>query len=55
VQDGEQLADARLRLAGERPRHEARPALLVLLWAGMLTTDLTRPLSGESLLRRRPA
>jgi hypothetical protein len=55
VQDGEQLADAELRLAGERPRHEARPALLALLWAGRLTTDLTRPLSGESVLRRRPA
>ncbi|HEY3958654.1 MAG TPA: TnsA-like heteromeric transposase endonuclease subunit [Streptosporangiaceae bacterium] len=52
VRDGEQLADAELRLAGERPRHEARPALLALLWAGRLVTDLTRPLSGESVLRR---
>lgn len=52
VRDGEQLADAELRLAGDRPRHEARPALLALLWAGRLTTDLTRPLSGESVLRR---
>ena len=52
VRDGEQLADAELRLAGVRPRHEARPALLALLWAGRLTTDLTRPLSGESVLRR---
>ena len=55
VLDGEQLADAELRLAGGRPRHEARPALLALLWAGRLTTDLTRPVSGESVLRRRPS
>jgi hypothetical protein len=55
ARDGEQLADAELRLAGGRPRHEARPALLALLWAGKLTTDLTRPLSGESVLRGRPA
>lgn len=55
VRDGEHLADAELRLAGGRPRHEVRPALLALLWAGRLTTDLTRPLSGESVLRRRPA
>jgi hypothetical protein len=54
VHDSEQLADAELRLAGSRPRHEARPALLALLWAGRLTTDLTRPLSGESVLRRQP-
>ncbi len=53
VRDGEQLVDAELRLAGDRPRHEARPALLALLWAGRLTTDLTRPLSGASVLRRR--
>ena len=55
VRDGEQLADAELRLAGGRPRHEARPALMALLWAGRLTTDLTRPLPGESVLRRRPS
>lgn len=52
VRDGEQLADAELRFAEDRPRHEARPALMALLWAGRLTTDLTRPLSGESVLRR---
>jgi hypothetical protein len=52
VQDGEQLAGAELRLAEARPRHEARPALLALLWSGKLVTDLTRPLSGESVLRR---
>lgn len=52
VRDGEQLADAELRLAEGRPRHEARPALLALLWSGKVVTDLTRPLSGESVLRR---
>jgi len=46
VRDGEQLVDAELRLAGGRPRHEGWPALMALLWAGRLTTDLTRPLSG---------
>jgi hypothetical protein len=52
VRDGEQLADAELRLAEGRPRHEARPALMALLWSGKVVTDLTRPLSGESVLRR---
>jgi hypothetical protein len=52
VRDGEALAAAERRLAGGRPRHEARPALMALLWSGMLTTDLTRPLSGDSVLRR---
>ena len=52
VRDGEQFADAELRLAGDRPRHEARPALLALLCAGRLVTDLTLPLSGQSVLRR---
>jgi len=46
------LAVAERRLAGGGPRHEARPALMALLWSGMLTTDLTRPLSGDSVLRR---
>jgi len=52
VRDGDLLAQAERRLAGSRPRHEARPPLLALLWSGKLTTDLTRPLSGDSLLRR---
>jgi len=52
VCDGDLLAVAERRLAGGRPRHEARPALMALLWSGMLTTDLTRPLSGDSVLRR---
>lgn len=32
---------------------EARGALLVLLWRGSWVTDLTRPLSGKSLLSPR--
>jgi hypothetical protein len=52
VHDGEQMAAAERRLANGRPRHGARPALMALLWSGKLTTDLTRPLSGESVLRR---
>ena len=53
VRDGEQLAEAELRLAGDRPRHEVRPALLALLWSGRLITDMSRPLSGVSVLWRR--
>lgn len=52
VVDGEQLALAERRLAGDKPAEEARPPLLALLWSGRLTTDLSRPLSGESVLRR---
>ncbi len=52
VVDGEELALAERRLAGDRPLDEARPALMALLWSGRLTTDLSRPLSGESVLRR---
>ncbi|WP_079181148.1 hypothetical protein [Streptomyces sp. CB00316] len=48
VVDGEELALAERRLAGDREREEARPALTALLWSGRLTTDLTaQPLSGE--------
>lgn len=54
VVDGEEMAVAERRLAGNRKPEEARPALMALLWAGRLTTDLTsRPLSGECVLRRR--
>ncbi|WP_327222619.1 TnsA-like heteromeric transposase endonuclease subunit [Streptomyces platensis] len=54
VVDGEELALAERRLAGDRKREEARPALMALLWDGRLTTDLeARPLSGECVLRRR--
>ncbi|MEJ8638996.1 TnsA-like heteromeric transposase endonuclease subunit [Streptomyces sp. MS2.AVA.5] len=54
VVDGDELALAERRLAGDRKREEARPALMALLWDGRLTTDLeARPLSGECVLRRR--
>jgi hypothetical protein len=36
--------------ASELDQSEARGALLSLLWRGSWMTDLTRPLSGESLL-----
>ncbi|MEU6260432.1 TnsA-like heteromeric transposase endonuclease subunit [Streptomyces sp. NPDC047043] len=52
VRDGDELAVAERRLAGGRPAHEVRPALMALLWAGQLVTDLSRPLSGDSVLRR---
>ncbi|MFE8910933.1 TnsA-like heteromeric transposase endonuclease subunit [Streptomyces globisporus] len=52
VVDGEELAVAERRLAGGGPREAARPPLMALLWSGRLTTDLTRPLSGESVLLR---
>ncbi|MFE4867788.1 TnsA-like heteromeric transposase endonuclease subunit [Streptomyces sp. NPDC056682] len=52
VTDGDPMAVAERRLAGDRPVHEARPPLMALLWSGRLTTDLSRPLSGESVLRR---
>jgi hypothetical protein len=52
VCDGDQLADVERRLAGGRPVHEVRPALLALVWSGRLTTDLSRPLGGDWVLRR---
>ena len=52
VRDGDQLAVAEHRLAEGRPRHEARPPIMALLWSGRLTTDLSRPLSGDWVLRR---
>lgn len=52
VRDGDQLADAERRLAAGRPDFEARPPLLALVWSGRLTTDLSRPLSGDWVLRR---
>ncbi|MFD8351507.1 TnsA-like heteromeric transposase endonuclease subunit [Streptomyces coelicoflavus] len=54
VVDGEELALAERRLAGDLEPEEARPALMALLWSGRLTTDLAAgPLSGECVLRRR--
>jgi hypothetical protein len=52
VVDGEVLAAAERRLAGDRPVHLVRPALMALLWSGQLVTDLSHPLSGSSVLRR---
>jgi hypothetical protein len=54
VRDGEQLAVAehRLAVAHDQPPQAIRPALLALLWSARLVTDLTRPLSGASILRR---
>ncbi|MER5743623.1 TnsA-like heteromeric transposase endonuclease subunit [Streptomyces sp. NPDC002225] len=52
VRDGDLLGVAERRLAAGRPGHEARPALLALVWSGRLTTDLSRPLSGDWVLRR---
>jgi hypothetical protein len=53
VLDGEQLSSAERRLAGGGPPHVARPAVMALLWSGRLTTDLSRPIEGDSLLGRR--
>ncbi|MGW7248173.1 hypothetical protein [Streptomyces decoyicus] len=54
VVDGEEMALAERRLAGDRKPEEARPALMALLWDERLTTDLAaQPLSGECVLRRR--
>jgi hypothetical protein len=50
VRDGDQLGAAEFRLAGRRPRCEARPPLMMLLWSGRLTTDLSVPLAGDSVL-----
>jgi hypothetical protein len=52
VVDGEPLAVAERRLAAGGPSHGTRPALLAALWRGRLSADLTRPLSGTSILRR---
>ncbi|RZB19597.1 TnsA-like heteromeric transposase endonuclease subunit [Streptomyces sp. F001] len=52
VRGGDELAVAERRLAGGRPAHEVRPALMALLWSGRLVTDLSRPISGDSVLRR---
>ena len=52
VRDGERVAQVEGRLADGGPGCSVRPALLALLWSGRLTTDLSVPLSGESVLRR---
>uniref|UniRef100_UPI003F4987E4 TnsA-like heteromeric transposase endonuclease subunit n=1 Tax=Nonomuraea sp. CA-252377 TaxID=3240003 RepID=UPI003F4987E4 len=50
--DGEPLAVVEHRLAGGRPVYEIRPAFMALIWSGRLVTDLSRPLSGDSVLWR---
>jgi hypothetical protein len=52
VTDGETFGAAERRLAGEAPGWTVRPALLVLLWRHRLSTDLSRQLSGDAVLRR---
>jgi hypothetical protein len=53
VRDAEELAVAEQRLACSGLRWAPRPALLAGLWRGRLTTDMSWPLSGGSLLWRR--
>ncbi|MFF1690825.1 TnsA-like heteromeric transposase endonuclease subunit [Streptomyces sp. NPDC058254] len=50
--DGEELSMAERRLAGDRPPEKVRQSLMALLWSRRLRTDLSRPLSGESVLWR---
>jgi hypothetical protein len=52
VVDGEPLGAAERRLAGGGPVWRVRPVLLTLLWRQRLVTDLSRPLSAASVLRR---
>jgi hypothetical protein len=54
VRDGETLGEVERRLAGDRPGWTVRPALLALLWRHRLTTDLTKALCSETILRRQP-
>ncbi len=54
VRDGDVLGEVEWRLAGGDPGWTVRPALLALLWRHRLTTDLSRPLSGDAILRRQP-
>jgi hypothetical protein len=53
VRDGEPLGVVERRLASGSPEWTVRPALLALLWRHRLTTDLSRPLSGDAILRRQ--
>lgn len=52
VADGEPLGAVEQRLAGDGPAWRVRPLLLTLLWRHLLVTDLSRPLSAASVLRR---
>jgi hypothetical protein len=52
VQDGDPLTVAERRLAAGRPVEDVRPAVLALVWSGRLSVDLSRPIDGDSVLRR---
>jgi hypothetical protein len=52
VQDGDPLAVAERRLAVGRDVEDVRPAVLALVWLGRLSVDLSRPIDGDSVLRR---
>ena len=52
VVDGEPLGVAERRVTGNGPVWRGRPALLAPLWRHRLVTDLSRPLSAASALRR---
>jgi hypothetical protein len=52
IASGNELALAERRLSAYGPPEDVRPAILSLLWQGYLTTDLTQPLSGCSVLSR---
>ena len=54
ARDGDTVAELERRLAGDSPAWTVRPAVLALLWRQRLTTDLSRPLSGDAVLRRCP-
>jgi len=52
IESGDELAVAERRLSTRAPAEDVRPAILSLLWDGRLSTDLTQPLSGCSVLSR---
>jgi hypothetical protein len=52
VVDGEPLGVVERRLTGNGPVWRVRPALLAPSWRHRLVTDLSRPLSAASALRR---
>lgn len=52
VRDGDPLTVAERRLAVGRPVEDVRPAVLALVWSGRLSLDLSRPIDGDSVLRR---
>ncbi len=50
AQPGMRITEAEVAAGGDRT--DARSAVLRLLWTGALTTDLSQPLSGQSLIGR---